>query len=203
MTTLIQGKDYRPFKVWQEKSLTHFKDLFERYAPWKPKPFSTLPREYSLPHTHFLYFSQVTSYWKSLPNQPQQFLRKTMLDKLLDEKQYSIAELYPQLQMIAIPTLELSSMARWNDDLPIKDVTRPLLAGYKDTCKLITSKLWRESQFKILHRAYLSYFHIGKELNPGKTQFTLVCPKCSLLKPTIKHNFWDCPKLLGWSNILP
>lgn len=59
---------------------------------------------------------------------------------MINMKQYSKAKLYSQLQMYALPTLEHTNMACWNDDYPIPDVTSHLLAGYKETCTLITSE---------------------------------------------------------------
>lgn len=113
---------------------------------------------------------------------------------MIDMKQYSIAKLYPQLQMYTTPTLEQSFMARWNIELPIEEVASHLLARYRDTCKII-SEIWRESQFKIIHKAYLPYFHTGKDLKPDKNKLTSICPKCSSPKPTLKHTLWDCPKI--------
>lgn len=110
-------------------------------------------------------------------------------------KQYFIAKLYPQIQMYATSTLEHSSMAQWNDEPPIEHITRHLLTGYKDTCKIITSEIWRELQYQIIHRAYLPYFYTSKELKPGKNNFTSTCPKHSKSKPTLKHTLWDCPKI--------
>lgn len=102
--------------------------------------------------------------------------------------------------MTAIPTIE--NLTRWNDDYPTPDMIERFLAGYKDTCRLTTSELWRETQYKILHRAYTPYFYKGSKLKLEEEKYISRCPKCSTPKPTLKHCSWECSKIQAyWDKI--
>lgn len=88
--TFIPGTLHTQFTTWMEKGLIFFKDLFEKDSPWKPKTFRALQREYSLPDTHYFYYSQVTSYLKGIQNKPHHCFQKTIIDKRITMQLYSI-----------------------------------------------------------------------------------------------------------------
>lgn len=55
------------------------------------------------------------------------------MDKLITNKKYSIAQIYPKLQMAILPTLDNTSMANWSKDFPMQNVVAQLLFGiFKD-----------------------------------------------------------------------
>lgn len=64
-----------------------------------------------------------------------------------------------------------------------------------EVCKTMCSEIWRESQFKIKHRAYSTFFYKGYKPYKRQKQYTLICPECNTPKPTLTHCLWECARL--------
>lgn len=61
------------------------------------------------------------------------------------------------------------------------------------------SEVWKETLFKIIHRAYSTYFH----KTPTKDKTKPGCPKCAEEKPNLLHCLWTCPTISKcWDTIL-
>lgn len=110
---------------------------------------------------------------------------------LLTHKKHSISAIYPCMQKLFIPTLDKTLLKAWSRDFQDPDIVQKMIEGYRKITKCIISETWRESQYKISHRAHSTYFH-PKEPQDTKQQ-TPKCPKCQQDKPTLLHSLWTCP----------
>lgn len=48
-------------------------------------------------------------------------------------------------------------MANWGKDFPDPEIVDKILQGYKSILRLVPNEQWRETQLKIIHRAYIPF----------------------------------------------
>lgn len=78
------------------------------------------------------------------------------------------------------------------------------MAGHVRITNLTVSEAWKETQLKILHRAYSVFFRpIGDQSgSPQGRSDAPICPKCQASKPTLAHSLWICPKVANfWAQV--
>lgn len=129
----------------------------------------------------------------------QKLLRfqSSFLDHLILDKSISASNNYHPLLSLFVKPLEYTSMKSWNKDLPIPDLTSLFIQGYNKTIQLITSEEWRETQCKLMHRAYLPYVTL-QDFSASKS-----CPFCKAPRPTLYHRLWSWPRIsVYWDQIL-
>lgn len=106
---------------------------------------------------------------------PQVYLKRTFINSLVTTGQYSISQTYSRILLLYIKPGPNFPHSRWRKDFPMEELELNLLEGYNTISRLLTSNCWRETQFKILHRVYVTYFLPN---TPGVTTKPVpICPK--------------------------
>lgn len=123
-----------------------------------------------------------------------------------------------------------NTTANWKKDFPTEDLTELVLEGYLKIQKLTIAENWKETQFKLMHRAYSTQLYErndqegpnpSKNINggtqmaskenepipqnskgPSQSRKGAECPKCKLKQPTLVHLLWECPPIQAyWCDI--
>lgn len=191
-----QGREYVAFTQWVSKGLDWFAHLFHK-CTLTPKSFTKLQAEYGIAPSHFLAYLS-SGCWKSWGGEPRFFMERSFLDSLANSRHFSISAVYCHLQTLYWKPLSASNVPRWNDDFPAWDVTDKLIEGYNRIRTLMRIKLCWETQFKLLHRAYVPLFIDNSK---GKGQQS-TCPKWWLPRPSLEHCLWFSPQVkVLWEKI--
>lgn len=176
------------------QGLRLFKHLFQQ-SSWKPKTFTKLQSEFHLPYSHYIHFYKITLYWKKCQIRPQQILERAALSKC-----YSISHIYPRLQMLHLKSIECFSISHWIRDFAEIASTEELLTGFSAIVRTTSSEIWKETNFKNLHRAYSTIYRSIDTPSDSKT--ALRGPICQCQKPSLAHAFWQCPQVsIYWDQI--
>lgn len=80
-------------------------------------------------------------------------------------------------------------------DFNTTDLVDRLIEGNNNFRKLICNKVWRETQFKTLHRVYVPFFI--SQAPSDHHSLTSKCPKCRVPGPILAHCLWYCLKVLN------
>lgn len=104
------------------------------------------------------------------------------MDKLIAQKTYAIKDFYPSLSKIFYKPAGNKPGEGWEKEFPGEETDPNFLKGYCKISRLAINEAWRETQFKILHRAYIPFLHIPDQ--PEKKK----CPKCLMARPTCYTN---------------
>lgn len=179
---------HRSFMLWESRGLTKVKQLIHT-SSWKPKSFNELQLEYQLPDSHYIHFHQIMSYWKQCKLPPHQIFASSFLDQVASSRRYAISHLYPKLQMLFLKSIDSSLVAQWLKDFPEIQSVEELLTGYAAIARTTPSEVWRETQFKILHRAYSTYLHPAtNSTTTFVSEERVICPKCYRQSPLLAHS---------------
>lgn len=79
---------------------------------------------------------------------------KSFLDPIQNNNKVRISPINPHIQRLFLPKLEDTTTANWKNDLPTEHLTDLMLEEYLKLQKLTVAKNWKETQFKLMHRAY-------------------------------------------------
>lgn len=149
-----------------------------------------MQKEYDLPGSHALHYEQVTSYWKQTRLQPNQIFKPSFVERLVTSQCYSISRSYPLIQAHALKPLQYTPVAHWIKDIPELESTDNLLTGHMTILRHVMSENWKETQIKLFHRAYSTYFKDPISNTQSSTANT--CPKCAFPRPTLTCLLWKC-----------
>lgn len=76
-----------------------------------------------------------------------------------------------------------------------------IVQGNNTIRRLICNEQRRETQLKLIHRAYVPFFRSSVP-KPGEKPLSK-CSKYQMEKPTLSHCLWDCPPIQSfWKDIL-
>lgn len=193
-----QGIQHQGYVDWSKQGLHSFEQFFYK-GSWRPKTFKDLQKEFKLPDNHLIYFQQATSFWKSVRRPPVEIFAHTFLDSLRTWQTYKTAVSYPKIRILfSEPRIENQDPPWKKDFTNIRDKDQ-LLDGYLKITRTTVSESWKETQLKILHRAYSMFFRQmeggGDKRQPKTDTIRPCCPKCHITKPTLKHALWSCPSV--------
>lgn len=151
--------------------------------------------EFNLPTHHFLQVLQYSDFIsKTCPKKNIRF-QKSFLDKLLAKYRHSITDIYHPLNEKFTKPIHKTSIKSWIADGQAN--IENILKSYRITRNIIPNESWRETQFKLMHRAYYPF---SSKL-PSTTGAS--CPWCSLHKPSLLHHLWLCSRInIYWFTIL-
>lgn len=193
------GRLHKAFETWVAHGITQIYQCFDKTSH-QPKTFSKLQEEFDLPKTHKFHYDQMTSYWKQTHLQPTQLFTPTFIDRLIDLKYFSISQIYPMLQMQFLKPLEATPVANWLKDIPEIESVDNLLKGHQHIMGCLTSENAKETQLKILHRAYSTYLRDPSATPEQKPSNK--CPKCGTPRPTLFHLIWQCQYIqVFWKDV--
>lgn len=186
---------YEPFSKWKDKGLvlvwSFFQDVTGNF-----KSFSQLSNEFLIPQKHFYSYTQYVDFLSKICPKKSIRLQSSFIDTLVANNKHSISDIYtPLIAKFSVP-LQNTSMSSWTKDLPDLLTVEDIVRGYKITRAIIQCESWRETQFKIMHRAYYPFSTTGSpDIGPA-------CPWCLSNKPTLLHRFWTCtPIVTFWSSV--
>lgn len=190
------GLEYKPFTIWQQKGLTHFSTLCD-LETGRPHNFSVIAETFSLPTSHTLHYAQCVSFIKDSCREESKRFQTSITDLLLHSDSYKISDIYKPFLIRTTPPLASSSVANWGKDFPDSDIVEKVLQGYQKTLQLTPNEVWRETQLKIMHRAYIPF------ISDKTVQGAANCPMCRQPKPSLSHRFWSCPFISTfWDQII-
>lgn len=176
---------HEAFNQWKTRGLTNITSIYQD-KPGKFKPFQTLVREFSLPPTHIFFYHQLIDYLRSCCGYESDPFQTSFIDNILKSKDYSISNIYSHLIQHQTRKYCLKPFQKWAHLLGDNYLPEKILEGYRHIRKFTTSETWRETQFKIIHRAYFPFCF--NKTDPSQAQ----CPWCSTPRPTLLHRLWDC-----------
>lgn len=122
-----QREIHAAFRDWAEKGLGLFVHLF-KVRGYDPKSFQELCKEYFIHERHFLHFRQTTGCWKLKHVNPRHFSEGNTMDRLIENKQYSISIIYNRLQTIYAKPLKEDACSNWYKDFMVEDINTLLNA---------------------------------------------------------------------------
>lgn len=143
---------HKAFTQWQSRGLTKITSIYQD-KPGKFKPYHTLMRKFSLPPTHSFFYHQLTDYLRSCCGPESDPFKTSFIDNILQSKDYSISNIYSHLIQHQSWKYCLTPFQKWSHILGDEELPDKILEGYRLVRKLTTSETWRETQFKIIHRA--------------------------------------------------
>lgn len=190
------GLEHKPFTIWEQKGLTKFSTLCNT-TTGRPLPFANIAETFSLPITHALHYGQCISFLKKACKEDSQRFQPNIIDQMILDDSYKISDIYkPLLHKSSLP-LSSSSVENWRKDFPDPNLVEKILQGLNTVHKLIPNEIWRETQLKIAHRAYMPL------LSSKSDQSKAFCPLCNLPKPSLTHRFWNCSYISTfWDQVL-
>lgn len=187
----IQGYD-----IWRIKGLVKTTSLFH-LDTMKPKPFYELMIEFQLPSMHLLYHNQELSYTTYSCQDASKRFRLSMIDRLLNKCTYPISDIYKSLRSDINTNTAKVLFKNWHKGLPEVYLCDKFLEGYLKLCKCIINETWRETQFKLIHRAFIPF------LSSNSPSHLAAYPQCGSKKPSLFHRFWLCPPISTfWDHII-
>lgn len=200
---LIQGNPmflpstmHKAFDQWGSNGLTKVVSIYQGTSG-RFKPFRSLASEFSLPSKHIFFYFQLIDYLKACYGPKSDPFQKSFIDTVLLQNDYSITNLYSYLIQHQSAKYHLKPFHKWSGILGDEELSEKILEGYRQVRKLTISETWRETQFKIIHRAYYP-FYFTKD-NPSQMK----CPWCSEPRPTLLHRLWDCTAITTfWNAVL-
>lgn len=184
---------HNAYTQWQSRGLTKIISMYQD-KPCSFKPYQSLMREFSLPTTHGFYYHQLTDFLRTCCAPDSDPFKPSFIDNIIQSKEYSISTIYSHLIQHQSRKYRLTPFQKWSHLLGDEDLPDKILDGYRLIRKLTISETWRETQFKIIHRAYFP-FRFNKE-DPSQA----LCPWCSLPRPTLLHRLWECPVVTNYWN---
>lgn len=107
----------------------------------------------------------------------------------MKRKTYSLSNIYPHQSAFLNP-IEKTNLIKWNQDFPKPDMITHLLERYTNIKRIMASKDWRETHYKVLHRANSTVWYPDTTHRNRKTPSR--CPKCQQENFTLIHCFWTC-----------
>lgn len=195
-TSLPQSTAQSIFKVWKDKKVTKYVQLFN-FDQKRIKTFEEVGGEMNIPSAHYLICLQIRTHLKSKTKDLAKAFAHTIINKLT-QKTYAIIDIFPSLSRIFYKRAGHRPEKGWKKDFPGENMENNFLKGYYKISRLAINESWRETQFKILHRAYIPFLHIPDQSKKVK------CPKCLMDRPTLQHKLWSCPKVRKfWDQVLP
>lgn len=117
-------------------------------------------------------------------------LQSSFIDTLVADNRHSISAIYTPLNAKFSKPLQNTSMASWIKDLPGHLDVWDIVRGYSLTRAITQCESLRETQFKIIHRAYYP-FSTARSPDIGPAS-----PWCLINKPTLLHRLWTCPPIV-------
>lgn len=180
------GMDHKPFHICEQKSLTKFSTLcnMETAAP----TISQLSPKHS-PSPKLMLSTSVNAS-TSFGTHVERAVRDSKCNlpiyySKLAHTRYPIST-NPFCKNL-FPSIESSSAANWSKDFPVPDIVDKLLLGYNKIQQLIPNEAWRETQLKILHRAYIPFLSVKNNSDAAK------CPLYHQSRPSLAHRFGHAP----------
>lgn len=101
------------------------------------------------------HYPQILPTYRILPT------KNTFIDLMHQNGSYRISSVYDKLLNVRNDPDKQSFQPNWSKDFPAPDLDARLLQGNNTVRHLICSEVWRETQMKILHRAYIPYLNTG------------------------------------------
>lgn len=129
------------------------------------KPFKDLISAFDWSKHNFFYILQGSNYAKSCCSDKENRCKLTLIDWLLQNRSYSILDTYVSLNCYVRKPLAHSPISKWNKDFPDDILADKLIYGYNKVQKLMINELWRESEFKLLHRAFILFLSLKNDPN--------------------------------------
>lgn len=180
-----QGLDHKPFKIWERKGLTKFSSLCN-IQTGRPLPFTNIAESFALPISHSFHYGQCISFLKETCIQAEKRFPPNIIDQMISNNSYKTSDIYKPLLLKSSPPLSTSSIKNWSKDFPDSNLVEKIVQGLNSVQQLTPNEVWRETQLKISHRAYMPF-------SSSKTDASKAfCPLCHLRKPTLAHRFWSC-----------
>lgn len=116
---------------------------------------------------------------------------------MISNNSYKISDIYEPLLLKSSSPLSASSIKNWNKDFPDSNLVEKILQGLNSVQKLTPNEIWRETQLKIAHRAYMPFSSTKSDMSKA------FCPLCHTRKPSLAHRFWDCSYIsIFWDQVL-
>ena len=154
----------------------------------------------SLPHIFFKYnaiYMAITSYWPyGQAEPPTSILLHAILSQGMARK--AITSLYTAL--LSTFTKPLAALReQWDMDLGTPLTDAQWLQATSQVKSISRNMRLRFTQFKYLHRSYLTPYHIAK-MYPSASD---ACPCCSAPAADFKHMLWECIKVKeAWVEVI-
>lgn len=121
----------------------------------------------------------------------------TFIDKCLSANLTATRHLYPSFNKLFQPKGIYKHMLNWSKDFPDIDMPERFMQGYLKVRDVVINELWGESQFRIIHRAYILFTKIDSDLS------SLCCPKRGSSCPSLAQKLWTYPSIEKfWHQIL-
>lgn len=183
-----QSREYAMFDLWRRKGILKYTQFFNMNRG-KLKTFQELAQEYDIPESHFLAYLKVTTHMKQIIKDMKQAFKCSVVDGCVSKGAYPTRDIYPSLNKL-FHNRKLSQPGnKWQKDVQGADIQDKLLTGYHKITKLAINKTSKETQYKILHRAYIPFLNLPHQPEASP------CPKFRTRKPTLLHMLWSCPMI--------
>lgn len=181
-----QSSENQAYTTWKAKNLTNASSFIHK-GIMKLKPFSELVATYMFPQSHMLYYHQTASYTTSCSKNTHSNFKPSLIEDLITQKNYSISTTYKLLQINVNSTSSEDLFGKWKEELRTIDSVDNILRGYLKIRKITINKAWRETQFKLIHKAYIPALFLRS------TTHKTTCPQCGQHKLSLAHRLWHCP----------
>lgn len=198
------GQQLCHFLTWERRGIRVLGDILNSEGGCMS--LSELRAKYRLPASHFLPYAQIRSLIRSYLRDGSRDASSRFHQSLLSSPntRFSLSLLYSRMGAALNSTkiTDIPCVKKWADFLQLTpEVTSDLLMqGWLWTKAAISSELWREILFKLIHRAIGTF-----QISPTQSSPTLItcCPKCQAPKPDLHHLLWLCPaSQVFWTSIL-
>lgn len=151
------------------------------------KTFEEVTSEFGIPKSHFLLYLQTSSHlWSKTWDLVKAFWRSSV-DMLISQGTYAMKDIYPCPGNIFIASKPVKPGAFWTKEFPDLDLPKKILMGHLKLMKHVMNEAWRETQYKILHKAYIPFLIILDKPD------TVLCTKRDAPKPSLFHKLYECP----------
>lgn len=184
------------FKIWKDRGTTTYAQLYdlERH---RIKTFKEMVDSAGITRTHYPIYLQIKSHMQTKTTDLSKAFTPTDLDNMVTRKQYAIKDIYPTMFKIFYKQKGNRPGEGWEKDFPGEETAMNILRGYRKITHLTINENWKETQLKILHRAYIPFVKV-----PGQPEKEN-CPKCYHHRPTLIHKLWTCPAVSKfWDQVI-